>query len=79
MIRWTNMFQRSVTGLFEKALGATDTAVHDECRRQLLELGLSEDQIENGFTAGVMEMARLLGRSDVIEAIRTDKARPRKI
>lgn len=79
MTRWTRTFEKSVTDLFEKALGAADTATQETCRHQLFELGLSEEQIENGFTAGVVEMARLMDRSDVVEAIQGKKARHRKV
>lgn len=66
---WTPAMEALVCQLFSEALGASSAATQAECRRRLQELGLSEEQIENGFTAGVLEMARLLGRLDVIKAI----------
>lgn len=66
---WSPEFEKIAFRLFEEALLASDLTAQASCRRRLQELGLSDDQIENGFSAGVLEMARLLGRPDVVEAI----------
>lgn len=72
MKRWSPDFENLVTSILEEALTAPDLETQEACRQKLLALGLSEEQCETGFTAGVIQLAHELDRQDILEQIHAD-------